>query len=101
LPAVGFFLRGQRVVFRLDFPEADLAERNLQANFVDVFADAVNLQADDAARRLTALQGQLSGLRDTDITAAASQLTLDKTAYEAAIASQASLPTKSLFSYLG
>jgi len=55
----------------------------------------------DASQRITNLQSQLSGLRDTDITAAASQLTLDETAYQAAIQAQATLPTKNLFSYLG
>ena len=55
----------------------------------------------DASQRITSLQSQLSGLRDTDVTAAASQLTLDETAYQAAIQAQATLPTKNLFSYLG
>ena len=76
-------------------------QMNLAAQSYGATGNWISNASDDAARRLTALQGQLSGLRDTDITAAASQLTLDKTAYEAAIASQASLPTKSLFSYLG
>ncbi|MGA2183737.1 MAG: hypothetical protein ABSH47_11965 [Bryobacteraceae bacterium] len=76
-------------------------QMNLAAQSYGAAENWISNASDDAARRLTALQGQLSGLRDTDITAAASQLTLDKTAYEAAIASQASLPTKSLFSYLG
>ena len=55
----------------------------------------------DASQRLTSLTAQLSGLKDTDVVAAASQLTTDNAAYSAAIASQATLPTKSLFSYLG
>jgi flagellin-like hook-associated protein FlgL len=74
---------------------------NLGAESVGAAEDWINNASTNAAQRLTTLQTQLSGLRDTDITAAASQLTLDQTAYEAAISAQASLPTKTLFSYLG
>jgi len=61
----------------------------------------INSSSTDASQRITTLQGQLSNLRDTDIPSAASQLTLDETAYQAAIQAQATLPTKNLFSYLG
>ena len=54
-----------------------------------------------ASQRITSLQSQLSGLRDTDVVQAASQLTLDETAYQAAIQARATLPTKNLFSYFG
>ena len=74
---------------------------NLGAESIGAAEDWIGNASTDAAQRLTTLQAQLSGLRDTDITAAATQLTLDQTAYEAAISSQASLPTKTLFSYLG
>jgi flagellar hook-associated protein 3 FlgL len=55
----------------------------------------------DASDRLVSLQQQLSSLRDTDVAGAATQLTLDQTAYQAAIQAQASLPTKTLFDYVG
>lgn len=77
------------------------AQLNLGAQSYGATENWISNASDEATQRLTALAGQLSGLRDTDIAAAASQLTLDNTAYSAAIASQASLPQKSLFSYLG
>jgi len=74
---------------------------NLGAESVGASENWITSATNDATQRLTTLRTQLSGLRDTDVTAAATQLTLDQTAYEAAISSQASLPTKNLFSYLG
>ena len=55
----------------------------------------------NAASDLTNLQTNLSSLRDTDVAAAATQLTLDQTALQAALSAHASLNVKSLFSYLG
>ncbi len=43
----------------------------------------------------------LSGIRDSDVATAATQLSLDQTAMQAALAAHASLSTKSLFSFLG
>jgi len=74
---------------------------NLGAESYGDIEDWINNASTDASQRITSLQSQLSGLRDTDVTAAASQLTLDETAYQAAIQAQATLPTKNLFSYLG
>jgi flagellar hook-associated protein 3 FlgL len=47
------------------------------------------------------LQQALGTTRDADIAAAASQLTLDQTALNAALAAHGSFNTRSLFSYLG
>lgn len=55
----------------------------------------------DAGQRLATLQATLSGLRDTDIASAATQLTTEQTALQAALSAHASLGNKSLFSYLG
>ncbi len=55
----------------------------------------------DASQRLTTLQQSLSNVRDTDVAAAATQLTTDQTALQAALSAHASLGNKSLFSYLG
>jgi flagellar hook-associated protein 3 FlgL len=56
----------------------------------------------DASQRLTDLQSALSTVRDANIPAVASQLTLDETALNASISAQATLNnTKSLFDYLG
>ena len=54
-----------------------------------------------ATSALTNLQQQLSGLRDADVAQAATQLSLDQTAMQAALAAHGSLNLKSLFSYLG
>lgn len=55
----------------------------------------------DATSQLTNLQQSLGNLRDTDVAAAATQLTSDQTALEAALSAHASLSNKTLFSYLG
>jgi flagellar hook-associated protein 3 FlgL len=73
---------------------------NLGAQSYGATENWISSASDQATQLLTALRAQLSGLKDTDIAAAASQLTLENTAYSAAIASQATLPQKSLFSYL-
>jgi flagellin-like hook-associated protein FlgL len=57
--------------------------------------------ADDASSKLVNLQQILGSLRDTDIAAAATDLTLANTAMQAALAAHGSLNVKSLFSYLG
>ncbi len=54
-----------------------------------------------AANQATALQVQISGIRDTDVTQAATQLTQLSTDESAAYAAQAAIPVKSLFDYLG
>jgi flagellar hook-associated protein 3 FlgL len=74
---------------------------NLGAETVGASENWISSASTSASQMVTSLQAQLSGLRDTDITSASTQLTLDQTAYEAAIAAQANLPTKTLFSYLG
>lgn len=54
-----------------------------------------------ATQALNNIQQQLSTVRDTDIASAATQLTMDQTALQAAIAAHASLSNKSLFDYIG
>jgi flagellar hook-associated protein 3 FlgL len=55
----------------------------------------------DAADTLNNLQTELVSLRETDVVAAATELTLSQTALQAALAAHSSLNIKSLFSYLG
>ncbi len=55
----------------------------------------------DAATQLTNLQQAFSAVDDTDITSAIVQLTTDQTALQASLSAHASLPSKSLFDYLG
>jgi flagellar hook-associated protein 3 FlgL len=53
-----------------------------------------------ANSRSSNLTNAISGLRDTDIAAAATDLSQGQVAMDAALSAQASLPTKSLFNYL-
>jgi flagellin-like hook-associated protein FlgL len=54
-----------------------------------------------ATTQLNNVTQALSSIRDSDIATDATQLTLDKTAMDAALSAHGSLNTKSLFSYLG
>ena len=54
-----------------------------------------------ATTHLNQVTQALSEIRDSDIAADATQLSLDQTALQAALAAHASLSTKSLFSFLG
>jgi flagellin-like hook-associated protein FlgL len=49
----------------------------------------------------TQLQSQMSSLQDADIVSASTTLQQDETEEQAALQAQASLPTKTLFDYLG
>ena len=51
--------------------------------------------------QLTNVKAALGAVRDSDIAADATQLTLDQTALQASLTAHGSLNTKSLFSYLG
>jgi flagellar hook-associated protein 3 FlgL len=58
-------------------------------------------QATDYGQNLeTRLQTQISGLQDTDMTAAVTQLTQEQTQEQAALQSEALIPRNSLFDYL-
>jgi flagellar hook-associated protein 3 FlgL len=63
--------------------------------------DWLQQSSQNATTKLTNLQGQLSGLRDADVAAAATNLQSAETAEQAAIAARGTLQIKSLFSYLG
>lgn len=58
-------------------------------------------EQNDTANRITSLKTQISGIRDTDITQAASDLARETTSQAAAFSAQAEIPRKSLFDYLG
>lgn len=63
--------------------------------------DWIQQAQDNASQSLTTIQTSLSSLRDADIPTEATQLTMDQTALQAALAAHASFDNKSLFSYLG
>ena len=50
---------------------------------------------------ILSIQQQISAIRDTDLAQAATDLTQETTALQAALAAQAQIPRKSLFDYLG
>ena len=54
-----------------------------------------------ASSQVSALQQALSTARDTDVASAATQLSLDNTALEAALAARGTLDNRTLFSFLG
>ena len=54
-----------------------------------------------ASSQIASLSGSLSAIKDTDLPSAATALTLDNTAFQAAIQAHASLSNKTLFDYLG
>jgi flagellar hook-associated protein 3 FlgL len=56
---------------------------------------------DQATEKLTTLQQALSSVRDTDLASAATQLSLEQVALNAAVSAHGSLNTKSLFDYIG
>lgn len=56
---------------------------------------------DDQQSRATALKGQISAIRDADLTAAILELTSSNTQQQAALAGEAKVSKNSLFSYLG
>lgn len=60
----------------------------------------VTAEQSGTANQITAIQTQISGIRDTDITAAATDLAQETTAQSAAYGAQAEIGHKSLFDYI-
>ena len=54
----------------------------------------------NVASQITTIQTSISGIRDTNVAQAASDLTQETTSQQAAISAQAATPQKSLFDYL-
>jgi flagellar hook-associated protein 3 FlgL len=63
--------------------------------------DWIQNASNTASAALTNVQTEVSNLRDTDVVSAATQLTTEQTALQAAIAAHGSLDVKSLFDYMG
>jgi flagellar hook-associated protein 3 FlgL len=61
----------------------------------------ITSEQNNSASQSTALQAQISGIRDTNVTQAASDLTEESTAQTAAYSAEAEISPKSLFDYLG
>ncbi len=58
-------------------------------------------EQNNVASGITDLQVSISGIRDTDVVQAATDLAQENTSQSAAFAAQAQIPRKSLFDYLG
>jgi flagellar hook-associated protein 3 FlgL len=74
---------------------------NQQQAYYGTTEDRITSEQNVAANQATELQVQISGIRDTNTTQAATQLTQLSTDESAAYAAQAAIPVKSLFDYLG
>ena len=57
--------------------------------------------SDSASSAITTIEGEVSSLRDTDVAAAATELTTEQTAMQAALSAHGSINLKSLFDYMG
>jgi flagellar hook-associated protein 3 FlgL len=74
---------------------------NQQQAYYGTAEDRITSEQNTSANQATELQVQISGIRDTDTTKAATELTQLSTDESAAYAAQAAIPVKSLFDYLG
>jgi flagellar hook-associated protein 3 FlgL len=74
---------------------------NQQQAYYGTAEKGLTSEQNNAANQTTALQVQISGIRDTNVAQAASNLTEEQTAQTAAYSAEAEISTKSLFSYLG
>ena len=72
-----------------------------QQAFYGNVQDQVAASTTAAQAQNVSLTAQIGGIRDADLTQAATQLTTGETAETAAYSAEAKLPTTSLFSYLG
>ena len=74
---------------------------NDQLAFYGTVQDQVTNATNDADSISTSLQTELSGIQDADETQSITDLTMAQTQEEAALSSEAALPQKTLFDYLG
>lgn len=74
---------------------------NQQQAYYGTSEQRLTSEQNTSANQVTALQVQISNIRDTNETQAATQLTQLSTDESAAYAAQAAIPVKSLFDYLG
>ena len=64
-------------------------------------ANRITQEQNNSANQITALKTQISGIRDTDVAKAATDLAQETTSQTAAAAAWSQIPKKSLFDYLG
>jgi flagellar hook-associated protein 3 FlgL len=80
---------------------AATAQLGLATTFYGNVEDWIQNANNTASAALTNVQTEVSSLRDTDVVSAATDLTTEQTALQAAIAAHGSLNVKSLFDYMG
>jgi flagellar hook-associated protein 3 FlgL len=73
---------------------------NQQQSYYGTSEQTLTSEQNNAANQVTALQVGISGIRDTDITQAATDLATETTDQSAAYGAQAAISKKSLFDYL-
>jgi flagellar hook-associated protein 3 FlgL len=73
---------------------------NQQQSYYGTSEQTLTSEQNNAANQITALQVGISGIRDTDITQAATDLATETTDQSAAYGAQAAISKKSLFDYL-
>jgi flagellar hook-associated protein 3 FlgL len=61
----------------------------------------ITSEQNNVANQITDLQTRIANIRDTNVAQAATDLTQEQTDLQAAMASQAEMPSKTLFDYLG
>jgi flagellar hook-associated protein 3 FlgL len=81
--------------------KAGVAQLAQATSFYGNVESWIQQASQNASQQLATLKQELSSLRDTDVVAAATQLTLSQTALEASLSAHGNLDHRSLFSYLG
>ncbi len=85
----------------LDQVKAGSAQLQQSATTYGNFENWIQQASQTATTHLNNITQALSSIRDSDVAADATQLSMDQTALQAALAAHASLNAKSLFDYLG
>jgi flagellar hook-associated protein 3 FlgL len=74
---------------------------NQQQAYYGASEQRITSEQNSAANEITQLKTQIGNIRDTDVTAAATQLSQEQVDQSAAYGAQAEVSTKTLFDYLG
>jgi flagellar hook-associated protein 3 FlgL len=74
---------------------------NQQQAYYGRAGNRIQAEQQTTDNNILSLQTQISGIRDADVAQAATDLTQETTAQQAALSAEAQIPRKSLFDYLG
>ncbi|MBV8570589.1 MAG: hypothetical protein JO319_08240 [Acidobacteriaceae bacterium] len=81
--------------------KAGVQQLGLASTFYGSVENWIQQGSQEATSQINTLQQALSSVRDTDVAAAATQLSLDNTALNAALSAHGTLGNRSLFDFLG